>query len=105
LCGSTPITTAAIETLLPFRRAKTVAGTPNSRTYVALTPFLSHATARPRQAGTSFGSQPRQGGRRDKSQPTGTSQRYDPAHFHPGQVRTVYPKSQLGGSARGYQPG
>ena len=68
LCGSTPIITAAMETLLPFRRARTVAGTPNSRTFVALTPLLSHATARPRQAGTSFGSQPQQGGRRKKSQ-------------------------------------
>src|SRR5271166_3424485 len=58
LCGSTPIITAAMETLLPFRRARTVAGTPNSRTFVALTPLLSHATARPRQAGTSFESQP-----------------------------------------------
>jgi hypothetical protein len=27
-----------METLLPFRRARTVAGTPNSRTLVALTP-------------------------------------------------------------------
>jgi hypothetical protein len=61
--------------------------------------LLSHATARPRQAGTSFGSQPQQGGRRLESQATGTSQRYDPAHFHPGQARTVYLKSQLGGYA------
>jgi len=85
-----------METLLPFRRARTVAGTPNSRTFVALTPLLSHATARPRPAGTSFESQPQQGaagGRR--ARPTGTSQRYDLTHCHPGQARTVYPKSQL----------
>src|SRR5262249_19607549 len=35
---------------LPSGRQGTVAGTPNSRTYVALTPLLSHATARPRPA-------------------------------------------------------
>jgi hypothetical protein len=64
---------------------------------MALTPLLSHATARPRQAGTSFGSQAPQGGRRLESQATGTSQRYDLTHFHPGQARTVYLKSQLGG--------
>ena len=52
---------------------------------------------------TSFGSQTQQGGRRDKSQPAGTSQRYDPAHCHPGQARTVYPKSQLGGYVCGGQ--
>ena len=44
-------------------RAKTVAGTPNSRTFVAFAPLLSHATARPRQASTSFGSQARPAGR------------------------------------------
>ena len=67
---------------------------------MALTPLLSHATARPRQARTSFESQPSRaaGGRR--ARPTGTSQRYDLTHFHPGQARTVYPKSQLGGSVR-----
>jgi len=53
--------------LLPYRRARTVASTPNSRTFVALAPLLSHATARPRQAGTSFGSQAQQGGRRFES--------------------------------------
>ena len=84
-------------TLLPLVPGKTVAGTPDSRTFVALTPLLSHATARPRQAGTSFESQAQQGGRRMKSQPTGTSQRYDLTHCHPGQARTVYPKSQSGG--------
>jgi hypothetical protein len=37
---------------------ETVAGTPNSRDpCLALAPLLSHATARPRQAGTSFESQ------------------------------------------------
>jgi len=33
-----------------------------------------------------------------RAKPTGTSQRYDLTHCHPGQDRTVYPKSQLGGS-------
>jgi hypothetical protein len=32
-----------------------------------------------------------------RAKPTGTSQRYDLTHCHPGQDRTVYPKSQLGG--------
>ena len=62
----------------------------------------AHASLEPRHgeapaAGTSFGSQPQQGGRRLESQATGTSQRYDLTHCHPGQARTVYPKSQLGG--------
>jgi hypothetical protein len=61
-----PVITAAMETLLPFRRARTVAGTPNSRTLVTLTPLLSHATARSRRAGTSFGSQPQQGRQADR---------------------------------------
>ena len=68
LCGSTPIMTTAMETLLPFRSARTVAGTPNSGTIAAFMPLLSHTTARPRPAGTSFESQPQQGGRRKKSQ-------------------------------------
>ena len=77
---------------------KTVAGTPNSRKHSgARAPLLSHATARPRHAGTSFESQAQQGGRRLESQPTGTPQRYDLTHCHPGQARTVYPKSQSGG--------
>jgi len=33
-------------------------------------------------------------GRRFGSQPTGASQRYGPAHCHPGQVRNAYQKSQ-----------
>ena len=45
-----------------------MAGTPNSRTFAELTPLLSHATARPRPAGTSFESQTQQGGRRIESQ-------------------------------------
>ena len=61
------------------------------------TPLLSHVTARPRQAGTSFGSQTQQGGRRFKSQPAETSQRYDLTHCHPGQAVPSTLKSQLGG--------
>jgi hypothetical protein len=53
-----------------------------------------------RQASTSSESQPQQGGRRLESQPNRTSQRYDLTHFHPGQARTVYPKSQSGGYTR-----
>jgi hypothetical protein len=69
LCGSTPIITAAIGILpFPSMRAKTVAGTPDSRDPMALAPLLSHATAKPRPAGTSFGSQTPQGGRRFESQ-------------------------------------
>jgi hypothetical protein len=57
---------------------------------------MSHATARPRRAGTSFESQATNAaGSGYESQPTGTSQRYDPAHYHPGQARNAYP--QLGG--------
>ena len=42
---------------------------------------MSHATARPRQAGTSFESQAQaQAGRRLESQPAGASQRYDLTH-------------------------
>jgi hypothetical protein len=67
---------------------------------VAFTPLLSHATARPRQVGTSFVSQAKPAGRRLESQPTGTSQRDDLTHCHPGQARTVYSKSQSGGYAR-----
>ena len=55
-----------------------------------------------RQAGTSFVSQAKAAGRRLESQPTGTSQRYDLTHCHPGQARTVYPKSQSGGIARAF---
>ena len=33
-------------------------------------------------------------GRRFGSQPTGVPQRYGPAHYHPGQVRNAYQKSQ-----------
>src|SRR5215471_9260576 len=69
---------------------------------MALAPLLSHATARPRPAGTSFESQTPQEGRqavREPGQPgplNATSQ----AHCHPGQARTVYPKSQSGGYLR-----
>ena len=101
LCGSTPIITAAMENSFPYRRARTVAGTPNSRTFAAFTPLLSHATARPRQAGTSFESQPQQGGRRLESQATGTSQRYDPGSFpsRPGPHRLL--KVSIGLISRG----
>jgi hypothetical protein len=77
-----------------------VLATPNSRTYVAITPLLSHATARPRQAGTSFGSQAKPAARRLESQPTGTSQRYDLTHCHPGQAAPSTSESQLGGYVR-----
>src|SRR5262249_19223085 len=63
LCGSPPITPTAM-TGISFRYPgmKTVAGTPNSRDYTgARAPLLSHATARPRHAGTSFESQAQQG--------------------------------------------
>ena len=71
---------------------ETVAGTPNSRDpCLALAPLLSHATARPRQAGTSFESQAQRAGRRLKSQPTGTSRRYDPGSLpsRPGPRRLL----------------
>jgi hypothetical protein len=56
----------------PLRRARTVAGTPNSRTFAELTPLLSHATARPRPAGTSFESQTQQGAAGgSRAKPTG----------------------------------
>ena len=51
-------------------------------------------------AGTSFGSQAQQGGRRLESQPTGTSQRYDLAHFHPGQAAPPTRSLQSGGYLR-----
>jgi hypothetical protein len=62
LCGSTPIITTAM-TGISFRYpgVKTVTGTPNSRDNTgARAPLLSHATARPRHAGTSFESQAQQ---------------------------------------------
>src|SRR5262249_39409977 len=99
LRGSTPIITAAIGTPLSWTAGKTVTGTPNSRT-LRHSPLLSHATARPQRAGTSFGSQTQQGAAGGTgARPAGTSQRYDLTHCHPGQDRTVYPKSQLGGTA------
>jgi hypothetical protein len=45
---------------------------------MALAPLLSHATARPRPAGTSFVSQPSRAAGGSRARPTGTSQRYDP---------------------------
>jgi hypothetical protein len=66
LCGSTPIITTTAMTAISFRYpgVKTVAGTPNSRNHSGTrAPLLSHATARPRHAGTSFESQTPQGGR------------------------------------------
>src|SRR5215469_4523514 len=96
LCGSTPIITAAIETLLPYRRARTVAGTPDPRdlrdAHASLEPRHGEAPA----AGTSFESQPQQGGRRDGSQATGTAQRYDltPLPSRPGPHRL--PKVSIG---------
>src|SRR5690242_19337275 len=59
-------------------RARTVAGTPNSRDLTgARAPLLSHTTARSRQASTSFESQATRAGRRLESQPAGTPQRYE----------------------------
>src|SRR5262245_57990925 len=70
---------------------KTVAGTPNSRDNTgARAPLLSHATARPRHAGTSFESQAQQGPAADmRARPTGTSQRYEPGSLpsRPGPQR------------------
>src|ERR1039457_455771 len=69
---------------------------PNSRAYWASAPLLSHATARPRQAGTSFVSQTSKVvGRRLENQAAGTSQRYDLTHCHPGQARTACTHTQL----------
>ena len=65
----------------------TVAAT-SSKDLAGACTLMSHAMARPRKADTSFGSQAQQGGRRLKSQPTGTSQRYDLTHCHPGQAAT-----------------
>src|SRR5215510_1694043 len=72
--------------------ARTVAGTPNSRDLAgARAPLLSHTTARSRQASTSFESQATRAGRRLESQPTGTSQRYDPGALpsRPGSQRLL----------------
>jgi hypothetical protein len=44
-------------------------------------------------------------GRRFESQPAGTSQRYALTHCHPGQARTVYLKSQSGGSGLSWEHG
>src|SRR5215467_4187423 len=71
-------------------RARTVAGTPNSRDLAgARAPLLSHTTARSRQASTSFESQATRAGRRLESQPTGTPQRYEPGSLpsRPGSQR------------------
>jgi hypothetical protein len=68
-CGSTPIITAAIGLPLSIDAGKTAAGTPDSKDLHGAYASLSHATARPRPAGTSFASQFQQGGRRIKSQP------------------------------------
>jgi hypothetical protein len=68
-----------------------VAGTPNSRTFIALTPLLSHTTARSRQAGTSFGSQPSRaagGSRASQPEPLNAT---TPAHFHPGRLAPSTP--------------
>ena len=66
LCGSIPIITIAMNS--PPSPEWTVAGMPDSRASPAFAPLLSHATARPRQAGTSFVSQAAKAGRRLKSQ-------------------------------------
>jgi hypothetical protein len=63
--------------------------------------LLSHATARPRQAGTSFESQTHNPGRQADQEPgpPGPLNATNPAHCHPGQTRNAY--AQSGGSARG----
>ena len=60
LCGSTPIITTAMTGISSrYPGVRTVAGTPNSRNHSgARAPLLSHATARPRHAGTSFEAKP-----------------------------------------------
>src|SRR6266576_6467911 len=72
---------------------KTVAGTPNSRDHTgARAPLLSHATARPQHAGTSFESQAQKGRQAVvKSQHAGTSQRYEPGSLpsRPGPQRLL----------------
>src|SRR6185437_7175059 len=97
------IITAVIRTR-PFLTAdRTVAGTPNSRTLAALASFeprhgeapaSRHVVRKPARAGRQAAPEPRQPGPLNATTPT---------HCHPGQGRTVYPKSQLGGSVRGYQ--
>jgi hypothetical protein len=75
-----------------LRGQRTVAGTPNSRDPGgAHAPLLSHTTARSRQAGTSFESHATRAGRRIESQPTGTSQRYEPGSLpsRPGSQRLL----------------
>jgi hypothetical protein len=60
---------------------KTVTGTPKSRDHTgARAPLMSHATARPRHAGTPSESQPppAAGRRKSKAKPTRTSQHYEP---------------------------
>ncbi len=91
LCGSTPIITTAM-TGISFRYpgAGTAAGTPNSRDHTgARAPLLSHATARPRQAGTSFESQAQQeaGRRKSRASQPGPLNATSQAHCHPGQTR------------------
>ena len=81
-----------------------MAGTPNSRTFVALAPLLSHATARPRQASTSFVSQAKPAGRRLESQLTGDLSTLRPGSLPSRSGRTVYSKSQLGGYFACSQP-
>src|SRR5690242_11571599 len=74
-------------------RARTVAGTPNSRDLTgARAPLLSHTTARSRQASTSFESQATRAGRRLESQPAGTPQRYEPGSLpsRPGPATPTY---------------
>src|SRR6266480_2167247 len=84
-----------------YRWVKTVAGTPNSRDNTgARAPLMSHATARPRQAGTSFESQAQQraGRRKPEPGPPGPLNATSQAHCHPGQARNAY--QQLGGIVR-----
>ncbi len=90
LCGSTPIITTAMASSLTS--GETVAGTPNSRNLVGARASFEPRHGEPQQASTSFESKPHKGaGRRLKSQPIRTSQRYKPSSLpsRPGPRRLL----------------
>ena len=100
LCGPAPIITAAMTgPLLPVPGEDPWRARPIPKTLTG-----ARASFEPRHgeapAGRHVVRKPghNQAGRRFESQSTGTSQRYDAAHCHPGQARTVYTKSQSDGS-------
>ena len=96
LCGSIPIITAVMTGLLFPVPGEDRGGHAYFQDLTALAPLLSHATARSRQASTSFESQARRAGRRLQSHA-----RQDLSTLRPGTPtrpgRNVYPKSQVGG--------